>query len=257
VPRFEANPPARAAAVTGASSGIGAATARSLAAAGHPVALGARRVEVCQTLAAEIEAAGGRAVGLPLDVSDDASVAAFVAQATEALGPIEILVSNAGDLHVGLVHETAPATFAHDVNVHLMGAQRIAAAVLPGMVARRRGDLVFIGSDVVPVPRPRAGAYGAAKAAVEAMARQLRMELEGTGVRASVVRPGPTSTSMGVELPPDQVGPLLEDWKTWGIARHPYFLRPTDIADAVLTVVDAPRGVHIALIEVQPEAPLT
>jgi NADP-dependent 3-hydroxy acid dehydrogenase YdfG len=254
--RFEPNPVARPAIVTGASSGIGAATARALAAAGHPVALGARRAEVCTALASEIEQAGGRAVGLALDVAADSSVTEFVARATEALGPIEILVSGAGDLEVGLVHETDPGSFAHQVNVHLVGAQRVVAAVVPGMVERQRGDVVFIGSDVVPVPRPRAGAYGGAKAAVEAMARQLRMELEGTGVRASIVRPGPTSTGMGMDLDAAHVGPLLEDWTHWGIARHPYFLRASDIADAILTVVSAPRGVHIALIELQPEAPL-
>jgi NADP-dependent 3-hydroxy acid dehydrogenase YdfG len=256
MPRFEPNPAVRPAIVTGASSGIGAATAKALAAAGHPVTLGARRAEVCKAIAQEIEAAGGLAIGLWLDVGDTDSVTRFVEQATQAWGPPEILVSGAGDLRVGLVHDMDPAAFAEQVNVHVVGTQRIAAAVVPGMVTRRRGDVVFIGSDVVPAPRPRAGAYGGAKAAVEALARQMRMELEGTGVRASIVRPGPTSTAMGMDLDAAEAGPLLEDWAHWGIARHPYFLRASDIADAVLTVVQAPRGVHIALIELQPEAPL-
>jgi NADP-dependent 3-hydroxy acid dehydrogenase YdfG len=256
MPRFEPNPVARPSIVTGASSGIGAATARALAATGHPVALGARRVQECQAIAEEITAAGGRAVGLPLDVADAGSVKDFVEHATAAIGPVEILVSGAGDLQVGLVHEMDSEHFAHHVAVHVIGAQRVCAAVVGDMVARRRGDVVFIGSDVVPAPRPRAGAYVSAKSALEAMARQMRMELEGTGVRASIVRPGPTSTAMGADMDPVQADAVLTEWGRWGILRHPYFLRAADIADAVLTVVSAPRGVHISLIEIAPEAPL-
>jgi len=88
------------------------------------------------------------------------------------------------------------------------------------------------------------------------MVQQMRMELEGTGVRASLVRPGPTLTGMGMNSTPEVVGPLLADWKTWGFARHPYMLRATDLAAAVIAVVSAPRGAHLVLIEVQPEAPL-
>jgi NADP-dependent 3-hydroxy acid dehydrogenase YdfG len=256
MPRFEPHPEKRPSIVTGASSGIGAATATALAAAGHPVALGARRVDRSEEVAEQIRAAGGEAVALPLDVADDESVRKFVAAATEALGPIEILVSGAGGLEPARIHELDTERFAEQVGVNLIGAHRVLSAVVPDMVGRRRGDVVFIGSDVVPAPRPRMGGYVPAKAGLEAMAYAMRMELEGTGVRASVVRPGPTVSGLPAGWDQQATLALLEDWKQWGFARHPYFLRASDIAAAVTAVVSAPRGVHLALVEVQPEAPL-
>ncbi|SFS63433.1 SDR family oxidoreductase [Saccharopolyspora flava] len=256
MPRFEPNPQRRPTVVAGASAGIGAATALALAADGHPVALGARRVEVCEELAAKIRADGGQAVALPLDVTSDDSVRSFVARTREELGEVEILVYGAGDLDADPVHEMDAARFAGQLDVHLGGAHRLVSAIVPGMVERRRGDVVLIGSDVVVTPRPRMGAYVPAKAGLEAMAHAMRMELEGTGVRASVVRPGPTSTSMGMKWDHDTTQAVLDDWVKWGLARHPYFLRASDIAEAVHHVVSAPRGVHLSLIEVQPEAPL-
>lgn len=257
MPRFDPHPARRSAIISGASSGIGSATALALAELGHPVALGARRVDECRTLADKIVAAGGQAMAHQLDVTDPDSIDAFVTAAEEAHGPTEILVSGAGNLEFGTVHEMDPQKFLRQVEVHLVGAQRLAHRVVPGMIERRRGDFVVIGSDCADSPRPRTGAYNAAKTGVEAMALQMRMELEGTGVRASVVRPGPTLTGMGMDTTPEIIGPVLEDWKTWGFARHPYFLRASDIAAAVVAVVCTPRGAHVVLIEVQPEAPLT
>ncbi|MGW4771123.1 SDR family oxidoreductase [Nocardia sp. NPDC004278] len=256
MPRFEPNPPRRPAIVAGASSGIGAATAEALAELGHPVALGARRVDQCEALATKIRANGGEAFAHQLDVTDAASIDAFVSAAEDALGPTEILVSGAGDIEFAPVHEMAPERFLQQVQVHLVGAQRLVHRVLPDMIRRQRGDFVLISSDCAEEPRPRTGAYSAAKAGLEAMVQQMRMELEGTGVRASLVRPGPTLTGMGMNSTPEVVGPMLDAWKTWGFARHPYMLRATDLAAAVIAVVSAPRGAHLVLIEVQPEAPL-
>ncbi len=220
------------------------------------MALGARRMDKCQDIAEKIKADGGQAVALHLDVTDDESVKQFVAAATEALGPIEILVSGAGDLDAAQIHEMDSAQFLAQINVHLVGAQRLASQIVPGMVRRQRGDVVFVGSDVVPQPRPRMGAYVPAKSGLEAMVSAMRMELEGTGVRASIVRPGPTETGMGMQWDEQTTAAVLEDWMRWGLARHPYFLRASDIAAAVANVVSAPRGVHLTLTEVEPEAPL-
>ncbi|MEV6772580.1 SDR family oxidoreductase [Nocardia sp. NPDC051030] len=256
MPRFEPHPARRAALIAGASSGIGAATAVALAELGYPVALGARRVEVCETLAEKIRADGGEAFAHRLDVSDTASVDEFVSAAEDALGPIEIVVSSAGDLEFGRGWEISPELFESQVRVHLVGAQRLAHRTMPGMIERQRGDFVVIGSDCAVHVRPGAGAYNAAKSGVEAFATQLRMELEGTGVRSSIVRPGQTLTGMGMQATPEVVGPLLEDWAKWGFARHPNFLQAADITAAVVAVVSTPRGAHLVLVEVQPEAPL-
>ncbi|UFS94882.1 SDR family oxidoreductase [Nocardia huaxiensis] len=254
--KFPPHPARRPVLVAGASSGIGAATATALAELGYPVAVGARRVEICETLAEKIRADGGEAFAHRLDVTDTASVDEFVTAAEKALGPMEIVVSGAGDLEFGQGWEMDPEVFEAQVRVHLTGAQRLAHRLIPGMIERRRGDFVVIGSDCADRARPGAGAYNAAKTGVEVFARQLRMELEGTGVRSSIVRPGQTLTGMGMTATPEVVGPLLESWAKWGFARHAHFLRPSDLAAGVVAVVSTPRGAHVVMVEVQPEAPL-
>lgn len=256
MPRFDPPPARRPAIVAGASSGIGAATAEELARRGFPVALGARRADKLAKLVDTIRADGGEAVAFPLDVTDADSVKSFVASSIDALGEIELLVSGAGDMFPGRIHEMSTEAFNDQIQVHLIGANRLATAVVPDMVARRRGDVIFVGSDVALQQRPHMGAYGAAKSALVAMVNNMRMELEGTGVRASIVHPGPTMTEMGWKLSAEQVGPMLQDWAKWGQARHSYFLRPADLARAIAFVAETPRGAHVVNLEVQPEAPL-
>jgi len=254
--RFEPLPKRRPALVAGASSGIGAATAIDLAAHGFPVALGARRVEKCEEIVAQIKAEGGEAIAVHLDVTDPDSVKTCVERTVDELGEIEVLVAGAGDTYFGRLHEISTDSFESQVQIHLIGANRVASAVLPGMIERQRGDLIFVGSDVALRQRPHMGAYGAAKAALMAMVTNYQMELEGTGVRASIVHPGPTKTSMGWSLPAESIGPALEDWAKWGQARHDYFLRAADLARAITFVAETPRGGFIASMELQPEAPL-
>lgn len=255
MPRFEPHPQRRTAVVTGASSGIGAASAIALATAGHPVVLGARRTARCDELAATIRAGGGEAVAVPLDVSDDDSVKEFAAAAADRLGPAEILVSCAGDAQPGLVHELDTSEFLRQVQVNLVGTHRLVSAIVPGMVTRRRGDVVIVSSDVVQLPRPRMGGYVAAKSGVDGMAHAMQMELEGTGVRVCVLRPGPTRTEMGSSWDAAAVQAVLDDWVGWGLARHPHFLRPSHVAAAVMAIISMPRGAHLTVVEIQPEAP--
>lgn len=257
MPRFAPLPERRPAIVAGASAGIGEATAIELASRGFPVALGARRVDKLTDIVAKINAEGGEAVGFHLDVTDPSSVKSFVAQAEDALGEIEVMVAGAGDTYFGKLADISTDEFDSQLQIHLVGANRLATAVLPGMLERQRGDLIFVGSEVALRQRPHMGAYGAAKAALVAMVNNLQMELEGTGVRASIVHPGPTKTSMGWSLPADLIGPALEDWAKWGQARHDYFLRASDLARAITFVAETPRGGYIANMELQPEAPLT
>src|SRR5580700_5506926 len=132
MPRFEPHPQRRTAVVTGASSGIGAATAIALATAGHPVALGARRTAQCEELAATIRAGGGEAIALPLDVADGEVVKRFAATVAEELGPAEILISCAAELEAELVHELDSEQFLRQVQVNLVGAHRLVTAIVPG-----------------------------------------------------------------------------------------------------------------------------
>lgn len=251
------HPERRPIAVTGASSGIGRAAAVQLAALGHPVVLGARRVERCQELAETIRAGGGEATAAALDLADPDAIDAFVDAAVAAVGPIEALVASAGDVLTRSATDTDPADFARQIQVNLLGAHRLVWRLAPDMIERRRGDLVFVTSDVTRAPRPHMSSYVTSKWGLEGLARSLQMELEGTGVRASIVRPGPTATGMGSDWDLEQLQPVLEDWQRWGLIRHGGYLSADGVAAAVVAVLTAPRGTHLTLVEVEPEAPLT
>jgi NADP-dependent 3-hydroxy acid dehydrogenase YdfG len=242
--------------VTGAASGIGAATALTLGRAGYPVALGARRVDRCAALVEEIRAAGGEAVAHPLDVTDATSVEAFAKAVVSDLGDVEVLVSNAGRVAPGVVHEVESERFAAEIDLNLVGAHRLVRAFVPAMVERTRGDVVFVSSDVAVRVRPFMAAYAAGKWGLEGMAHAMQLELEGSGVRVSIVRPGPTWSEMGTDWDEAAAADVLTAWVRFGLARHPHFLRPAALADAITTIVGAPRGVHLNLVEVNPEAPL-
>jgi NADP-dependent 3-hydroxy acid dehydrogenase YdfG len=124
------------------------------------------------------------------------------------------------------------------------------------MIERRRGDVVFVSSDTAVRPRPFMAAYSTGKWGLEGRVASLQMELEGTGVRASVVRPGPTWSEMGTDWDDEDAAFVLEQWVRFGLARHPHFMKPAAVAEAIATIVSAPRGVHLNLVEVSSEAPV-
>lgn len=256
MPRFAPHPDRRPAVVTGASSGIGAATAVALAAVGHPVILGARRVDRLEDLAGKIRADGGEAVAVALDLTDDGSIDAFAAEALDAFGDIDVVVSNAGEVDPTTALASHPEAFARTVQINLLGAQRVLAVLGPPMVTAGHGDIVFVSSDVVRRPRTHMASYVASKAAVEGLAGAMQMELEGTGVRVGVVRPGPSTTEQGTSWSAETVDHVLPHWQRWGHLRHDGGLRPADVARAIVAMVSTPKGTHLTLIEVEPEAPI-
>jgi NAD(P)-dependent dehydrogenase (short-subunit alcohol dehydrogenase family) len=146
--------------------------------------------------------------------------------------------------------------FGRELDLNVVGAHRVVRVFVPGMVERRRGDIVFVSSDVAVRARPFMSAYAAGKWGLEGLAHAMQMELEGTGVRASIVRPGPTWSEMGADWDADEAAFVLNQWVRFGLARHPHFMKPTAVAAAIATVVSAPRGVHLNLVEVSPEAPV-
>jgi NADP-dependent 3-hydroxy acid dehydrogenase YdfG len=255
MPRFEPHPPRRVAVITGASSGIGAATARALAGAGHPVVLGARRSDRLDELVDEIVSSGGEAAAFPLDLTDDGSIDVFVDSAA-ALGEIDIVVSNAGEVHPDTALGIEPEDFVRAMQVNLTGAHRLVNRIGRSMVERGRGDIVFVTSDVVVRQRTHMAGYVTAKSGLEGLARAMQMELEGTGVRVSMVRPGPSSTEQGTSWTEETVLHVMEHWSAWGHLRHDGALRPKEIAETVAFVVSVPKGTHLTLVEIQPEAPV-
>ena len=252
-----AQPDRRPAVVTGASSGIGAATAAALAAAGFPVALGARRAELCEQVAdRHPRARAARRSRHSLDVTDASRSTCSWRRATDALGESRCWSPTpASSLLVSSTTPT-PSASANEVDVNLLGAHRLVRAVVPGMVERKRGDVLFVSSDVAVRARPFMSAYAAGKWGLEGMAHALQMELEGTGVRASIVRPGRRGARWAPAWDDQDAADVLNHWVRFGLARHPHFLKPQAIADAIVTVVSAPRGVHLNLVEVTPEAPI-
>ena len=256
MPRYDPHPERRPALVTGASSGIGAATAEALAALGHPVILTARRIDRLEALAEKIVAAGGEAVALPLDLADAASIDACAAAATEAHGPLDVVVANAGRISSATALADDPDEFARNLHVNLVGTQRLLARLGPELVAQGHGDIVLVTSDVAVRPRTHMASYVAAKAGLEGLARAMQMELEGTGVRLGMVRPGPSSTEQGTDWDEATVLHIIPVWERWGLLRHDGALQPANVADAIVAMVSAPKGTHLTLIEVQPEAPV-
>jgi NADP-dependent 3-hydroxy acid dehydrogenase YdfG len=250
------HPTRRPAVVTGASSGIGLATARALAGRGHPVVLGARRAERCRESAAEITRTGGEAHAFGLDLADRGSMDSFVESARQAVGEIDIFVSCAGQNLPDNSIDGSPGAFAALMAVNVVGAHEMVGLLAPGMIERHHGDIVFVTSENVRSPRPGNKAYVASKWGLEGYARTLQMELEGTGVRASIVQPGQTLSEMGSDWDPETTTEILDLWVHWGLARHGHFLDTDAVANAVVTAVEVPVGTHLTMIEVQPEAPV-
>jgi NAD(P)-dependent dehydrogenase (short-subunit alcohol dehydrogenase family) len=214
-------------------------------------------LDACQVTVEAIRANGGEAAAFPLDLGDSDSITTFVKQAADAFGPVEVLISNAAQIRAGSALATSPSDFEAVVRVNLGGAHHLVHAFGPGMAERQRGDLIFVTSDVVAHPRPYMSAYVSSKWGLEGFVTALQMELEGTGVRATVVRPGPTQTGMGMDWDPDIAGEVITEWERWGLARHSAFMRPGGVAAAIAHAVATPRGTHLSVIEVQPEAPIS
>ncbi|MFM8410447.1 MAG: SDR family oxidoreductase [Alphaproteobacteria bacterium] len=184
------DPKIRTALVTGASAGIGRATAKKLAAAGVSVWAAARRLDALDALARETP--GVRA--LRLDVTDEASIGAAMARLAAEDATVDLLVNNAGFGQMGAVEDVSVDKLRYQMEVNVVGALRMAQAVLPGMRARRRGVIVNVSSPAGIAAMPFFGAYCASKAALESLTSALRMEVSDFGISIVLVRPGAIAT---------------------------------------------------------------
>lgn len=224
----------RTALVTGASRGIGQGAAAALAAAGAQVVLVARGADA---LAAAASACGPRAVALPGDVRTAAGAAAIVTGVLRQLGaPPDILVNNAGLFSLAPVHETDADVFAETVDVNLVAPFRLVRAFLAAWRTRGGGHIVTIGSVADRHPFPDNGAYAASKFGARALHEVVRAETQGTGVRCTLVSPGPVDTPLW-----DPVQPETRE----GFPSREAMLRAADVADAVVWSVTRPSHVNI------------
>lgn len=223
----------KVAVVTGASSGIGAATAKALAEAGYEVVLGARRLDRIEALAAQI---GGGARAISLDVTDSASVDAFVAQVPECA----VLVNCAGGaLGKDTIEESSIDDWQSMYDSNVLGTVRMVKGLLPAIVASGDGQIVNVGSIAGHEPYPGGGGYNAAKFAVAALTKVLRYELLGQPVRICEFDPGLTETEFSVvRFGGDQA-------KADAVYEGLTPLTAEDVAEGIAWVVSRPPHVNV------------
>jgi NADP-dependent 3-hydroxy acid dehydrogenase YdfG len=228
----------RVAVVTGASSGIGEATVRALAAAGFETVAAARRVDRCEHLAAEV---GGRA--LALDVTDDDSVAAFA----RAVGDVDVVVHSAGGaLGLDKVEDADLDGWRWMYESNVLGVVRVTKALLPGMRRRGQGHLVLLGSIAGFEVYPGGGGYTAVKHAVNALGRTLRLELNGEPIRITEVAPGMVETPFSLV----RFGGDTE--RAAAVYQGVTALTAQDVAEIVAFAVTRPAHVDIDQVVVRP-----
>jgi len=221
----------RVALVTGGGRGIGRATALRLAAHGDAVAIGDIRPDDAAETVTAIEELGGRAAAIALDVTDSGSVANAVEEALGLVGPVEVLVNNAGwdEMHPFL--ETDEPFWDRVIEVNFKGCLRMTKATLPAMIERKWGRIVNIGSDAGRVGSSFESVYSGAKAGVIAFTKTIARETARSGVTANAVCPGPTDTAMLAEVAKGQ-GEKIIDAMTRAVPMKRLAL-PDEIANAV------------------------
>ena len=236
--------PDRVAVVTGASSGIGEATARSLVGAGFRVVLGARRQD---RLMAVVEELGGR--GLPLDVRDRASIQAFVDAVAAEYGQVEILVNNAG-LAAGLtpLADGSADDWVQMMETNVLGLLRMTKAMLPLLRRAPRAHIVNLGSVAGFEVYPGGVGYTASKHAVRAITRTLRLELMGEPIRVTEIEPGMVETEFSlVRFKGDRE-------RAAAVYQGMQPLTGTDVADCIVWVVTRPPNVNVDELVLRPIA---
>jgi 2-hydroxycyclohexanecarboxyl-CoA dehydrogenase len=200
----------RVAMVTGGARGIGRAIAAALAADGRTVAVGDLDEAGAADTAAEVERRGGRALALALDVTDTASVTAAVERAADRLGPVDVLVNNAGWDALRPFLETDEQFWDRVIEINFKGCMRMTRAVLPGMVERGFGRVVNVGSDAGRVGSSLESVYSGAKGGVIAFTKTVAREVARSGVTANTVCPGPTRTPLLEGMTKEGGGRLVE-----------------------------------------------
>jgi NADP-dependent 3-hydroxy acid dehydrogenase YdfG len=237
----------KVAAITGASSGIGEATAVALAGAGAVVAIGARREDRLSSLAERIEGDGGRALALPVDVADEESAQSFVTKAHSELGGLDILVNNAGVMLLGPVEGAPTDQWRTMVNVNLLGLLYCTHAALPLMREAGGGHIVNISSVAGRSANAGSAVYNLTKFGVGAFSEALRQEISGAGIRTTVIEPGFVAT----ELQGHNEGPVLDAIEKMRESM-PEVLQAEDIAGAILYAVSAPQRMDVNEVLIRP-----
>jgi NADP-dependent 3-hydroxy acid dehydrogenase YdfG len=235
--------------VTGASSGIGEATAVALAQAGAAVAIGARRADRLSALAGKLDGEGARVLTLDLDVTDEASCRAAVARTRAELGGLDVLVNNAGVMLLGTIVGADVEDWRRMLSTNVLGVMYTTHAAIDGMVEQGSGDIVNISSVAGRTARKGAGVYNASKWAVNAFSESLRQEVTARGVRISLVEPGAVATELTDHITQPEAKAASQRMYT---DMTP--LQADDVARAILYVVTQPAHVAVNEVLVRPTA---
>jgi NADP-dependent 3-hydroxy acid dehydrogenase YdfG len=233
-------------AITGASSGIGEATARLLAQSGARLALGARRTDKLASIAKDIEAAGGAVVAIELDVTSRESMQAFGDAVQARYGRIDVVVNNAGVMYLAPLSDLRVNEWDRMVDVNIKGVLHGIAAFLPRMLEQGCGHFVTVGSIAGHQVMPMNGVYAATKFALRAIADSLRLE-GGEAIRSTLISPGATATELFDKIPSLEVQELVKSYAGGAL--------PADsIARAIAFAIAQPEGVDVNEILVRPMA---
>lgn len=231
--------------ITGASSGIGEGIARELGGAGARLMLGARRTDRLEALAADINAAGGRAAFRRLDVTDRADVAAFAEAARDAYGPVDVIINNAGIMPLSPMASMKVEEWDRMVDVNIKGVLNGIAAVLPEMTARAEGHIINIASIGAHSVVPTAAVYCATKYAVRAISDGLRQEND--RLRITCICPGVVESELAETITDPGAAEAMRTYRA--IA-----LKPAAIARAVRYALEQPTDVDVSELTVRPTA---
>ena len=233
--------------VTGASSGIGAATALALAEAGASVAISARRADRLAGLVAQIEAVGGKALALPGDMTVEADAIKAVEDTVAQLGRIDILINSAGVMQAGGIVGCDTEEYRRVIDINLMATVYTCAAAVPDMQAQGVGDIVTISSLAGRKGGPMTSAYSASKHAVNAMTDGMRQELGAQNIRVSTLMPGATTTEVGDSIS----NPAWREMIKAHVAKDGA-VSPADIGDTIVFMMALPRRANISEISIRP-----
>ncbi|MFA1612451.1 SDR family oxidoreductase [Halobellus rubicundus] len=233
--------------VTGASSGIGEATAEALASRGASVVVAARREDELEELQAGIESEGGDALVVPTDITNDDDIDALVDATLDEYGRIDILVNNAGIMPLSHIADVDRDTLQTTIDVNLSGLVKLTHAVVPTMLEQESGHVVNLSSVVGRFLMENASHYNATKAGVKMFGDSLRLDVAAEGIRVATIEPGSVATELPESIADEEIKEQIEEL---GESMRP--LQPDDIARTIAFVVSQPPHVDINEVLVRP-----
>lgn len=198
--------------ITGASSGLGEATARRLSAEGATVVLGARRVDRLQSLVAELTSGGGKALAIATDVTRCDQVQALVAAAVQAFGRIDVMINNAGLMPHSPLARLKIDDWEQMIDVNLKGVLYGIAAALPHMISQKSGHIIMVSSVAGHKVRPGSAVYAATKTGVRVIAEGLRQEVKPHNIRTTVISPGAVATNLADSITEPDIAKAVRDF---------------------------------------------